>query len=103
MRLDPGDARCGPRRRPAAARRDRARAARKPRILVLDEPTAALAQHEIDALLGLLRDLRQRGMACIYISHKLDEVFAIADRITVLRDGAAQGTLDAHAHVASTR
>ncbi len=69
--------------------------ARKPRVLVLDEPTAALAQHEIDTLLELIRDLRRRGVASIYISHKLDEVFAIADRITVLRDGAAQGTLDA--------
>ena len=71
--------------------------ARKPRVLVLDEPTAALAQHEVDTLLGLIRELRLHGTACIYISHKLDEVFAIADRITVLRDGAAQGTLDAHA------
>jgi D-xylose transport system ATP-binding protein len=69
--------------------------ARKPRVLVLDEPTAALAQHEIDTLLELIRDLRRRGVASIYISHKLDEVFAIADRITVLRDGAAQGTLEA--------
>ena len=69
--------------------------ARKPRVLVLDEPTAALAQHEIDTLLDLIRDLRARGVASIYISHKLDEVFAIADRITVLRDGAAQATLNA--------
>lgn len=69
--------------------------ARRPRILVLDEPTAALARHEIDTLLALVRRLKAQGVACIYISHKLDEVFAIADRITVLRDGAAQGTLSA--------
>ncbi|MFO1425642.1 MAG: sugar ABC transporter ATP-binding protein [Steroidobacteraceae bacterium] len=66
--------------------------ARRPRILVLDEPTAALARHEIDTLLALVRRLRAQGVACIYISHKLDEVFAVADRITVLRDGAVQGT-----------
>jgi D-xylose transport system ATP-binding protein len=66
--------------------------ARRPRILVLDEPTAALARHETDILLALVQRLRSQGVACIYISHKLDEVFAIADRITVLRDGAAQGT-----------
>src|SRR5690606_16821332 len=69
--------------------------ARRPRILVLDEPTAALSRQEIDTLLALVRSLRAQGVACIYISHKLDEVFAIADRITVLRDGAAQGTLAA--------
>jgi D-xylose transport system ATP-binding protein len=69
--------------------------ARRPRILVLDEPTAALARHEIDTLLALVQRLKSQGVACIYISHKLDEVFAIADRITVLRDGAAQGTLAA--------
>ncbi len=64
------------------------------RILILDEPTAALAEHEVRVLLDILRDLRARGIACIYISHKLDEVFAIADRITVLRDGATIATLD---------
>jgi D-xylose transport system ATP-binding protein len=66
---------------------------RRPRILVLDEPTAALSRHEIDTLLALVRRLKDQGVACVYISHKLDEVFALADRITVLRDGAAQGTL----------
>ena len=71
--------------------------ARTPRVLVLDEPTAALAQHEIGTLLQLVRRLRDRGVACVFISHKLDEVFAVADRITVLRDGAAQGTLEAAA------
>jgi D-xylose transport system ATP-binding protein len=59
------------------------------RILILDEPTAALAEHEVQILLAILRDLRAHGIASIYISHKLDEVFSIADRITVLRDGAS--------------
>jgi D-xylose transport system ATP-binding protein len=63
------------------------------RVLILDEPTAALAEQEVEILLNLLRDLRRRGIACIYISHKLDEVFAVADRITVLRDGATITTL----------
>src|ERR1700716_1962602 len=63
-------------------------------ILILDEPTAALAEHEVLILLEILRDLRSRGIASIYISHKLDEVFAICDRITVLRDGLSVITLD---------
>ena len=63
------------------------------RILVLDEPTAALTEHEVGVLLEHLRHLRAQGTACIYISHKLDEVFALADRITVLRDGASIVTL----------
>lgn len=66
--------------------------AKDSRILILDEPTAALAEHEVLVLLDILRDLRRRGMACIYISHKLDEVFAIADQITVLRDGSTVST-----------
>ena len=66
--------------------------AKNSRILILDEPTAALAEHEVLILLDILRDLRARGIACIYISHKLDEVFALADRITVLRDGATVST-----------
>ena len=66
--------------------------AKDSRILILDEPTAALAEHEVRVLLAILRDLRQHGLACIYISHRLDEVFALADRITVLRDGASIGT-----------
>ena len=63
-------------------------------ILVLDEPTAALAEHEVLILLDILRGLRSRGIASIYISHKLDELFAVCDRITVLRDGASIATLD---------
>jgi D-xylose transport system ATP-binding protein len=57
------------------------------RILVLDEPTAALTDAEVETLFGILNGLRARGVAMIYISHKLDEVFHISDRITVLRDG----------------
>jgi D-xylose transport system ATP-binding protein len=64
------------------------------RVLVLDEPTAALTEQEVMVLLDHLRRLRAQGTACIYISHKLDEVFAIADRITVLRDGGSVLTLD---------
>src|SRR6266487_2540508 len=56
------------------------------RILVLDEPTAALTDAEVEILFGILNRLRSRGVALIYISHKLDEVFRISDRITVLRD-----------------
>ena len=62
------------------------------RILVLDEPTAALTDTEVETLFRILNDLRARGVAMIYISHKLDEVFRISDRITVLRDGRTIGT-----------
>src|SRR5436305_2446827 len=62
------------------------------RILVLDEPTAALTDAEVEILFGILNRLRSRGVAMIYISHKLDEVFRIGDRITVLRDGKTIGT-----------
>src|SRR5216110_968171 len=62
------------------------------RILVLDEPTAALTESEVDTLFGILTRLRDRGVAMIYISHKLDEVFRISHRITVLRDGQSIGT-----------
>ena len=67
--------------------------AKNSRILILDEPTAALAEHEAQALLAILRELRKRGISCIYISHKLEEVFSIADRITVFRDGATITTI----------
>ena len=66
---------------------------KKSRVLVLDEPTAALTEQEVAVLVSHLRRLRAQGTACIYISHKLDEVFALADRITVLRDGASITTV----------
>ena len=62
------------------------------RVLVMDEPTASLTDREIDRLLDVVRRLRARGAGIIYISHKLDEVFAIADRVTVLRDGESVAT-----------
>ncbi|MDQ3755262.1 MAG: ATP-binding cassette domain-containing protein [Acidobacteriota bacterium] len=62
------------------------------RILVLDEPTAALTDAEVATLFGILNKLRERGVGMIYISHKLDEVFRMSDRITVLRDGRTVGT-----------
>ena len=65
---------------------------REAKILILDEPTAALSTREADRLLGMLKDLRKKGVTCIYISHRLREVFEIADRITVLRDGKTIAT-----------
>ncbi len=65
------------------------------RILLLDEPTAALTEVEVEILLDIVRGLRKSGITCVYISHKLDEVFAISDRITVLRDGESIATLRA--------
>jgi D-xylose transport system ATP-binding protein len=62
------------------------------RILVLDEPTAALTDTEVETLFGILNELRASGVGMIYISHKLNEVFRISDRITVLRDGKTVGT-----------
>ena len=63
------------------------------KILLLDEPTAALTESEVDILLDIIRDLRNRGVTCVYISHKLDEVMAISDRVTVLRDGTSISTM----------
>jgi ABC-type sugar transport system ATPase subunit len=65
---------------------------RKARILILDEPTAPLTEHEVQNLMGILRRLRSNGVTCIYISHKLSEVLAIADRVTILRDGETIAT-----------
>ncbi len=58
------------------------------RILVMDEPTAALSGHEAQQLLALVHELKARGLGIVYVSHRLDEVFAVADRVMVLRDGA---------------
>lgn len=63
-------------------------------ILVLDEPTAALTDAEAEGLFGVLADLKQRGIGMIYISHRLEEVLRLSDRVTVLRDGKSIGTSD---------
>lgn len=65
------------------------------KILILDEPTSALSETEIEKLLDILRTLKRHGMTIIYISHKLEEFFRIADRISVLRDGKLIVTEDA--------
>lgn len=65
--------------------------ARKATLLVLDEPTASLPQSDVEMLHGVLCRLRNNGVAMIYVSHRLDEVFAIADRAVVLRDGFLAG------------
>ena len=57
------------------------------RVLILDEPTAALSHQEVEQLFVFLRRLRDQGAAIIYITHRLDEVHAISDRVQVLRDG----------------
>ncbi|MDH7570724.1 MAG: sugar ABC transporter ATP-binding protein, partial [Armatimonadota bacterium] len=62
-------------------------------ILVMDEPTAALTEREEEALFALIRSLKAKGTTILYISHRLDEIFAIADRVTVLRDGRRIQTL----------
>ncbi|XEC93374.1 xylose ABC transporter ATP-binding protein [Paenibacillus tarimensis] len=61
-------------------------------ILILDEPTAALTEQEVEILLNILREFKKRGVTCIYISHKLNEVFDVCDTVTVLRDGQTIGT-----------
>ena len=67
------------------------------KLLILDEPTSSLNETDSDALLALLRELRGQGIASILISHKLNEISKVADRITVLRDGQTVDTLDCHA------
>ncbi len=62
------------------------------RVLILDEPTASLTEHEVERLFGILNDLRAQGVGIVYVSHRLEELFRMADRVTVLRDGAYIGT-----------
>ncbi|MBS7542462.1 sugar ABC transporter ATP-binding protein [Ancylobacter oerskovii] len=66
------------------------------RVVIFDEPTAVLTHDEVDPLLDIIVELKRRGVAILYISHRLDEVERLADRVTVLRDGRMVGTYDAH-------
>ncbi|WP_455381524.1 sugar ABC transporter ATP-binding protein, partial [Salinispira pacifica] len=63
------------------------------RLLIMDEPTSALADKEIESLFGIMRDLKNRGISVVFISHKLEEVLEITDRIVVLRDGENSGNI----------
>ncbi len=65
-----------------------------PKVIILDEPTSALAQHEVQNLLEVVRTLRDQGVAVIYVTHKLQELPQIADTVTVLRDGQLIGTVE---------
>jgi simple sugar transport system ATP-binding protein len=65
------------------------------RLVIMDEPTASLTRHEVDSLLGVTRELTGRGITIVFVSHRLDEVLDIADRVTVLRDGRKLGTFPA--------
>jgi len=68
----------------------------QPRVLILDEPSAVLSSAELERLFLVLRAIREAGGTVLYVSHRLDEVFHIADRITVLKDGSIVGTVSPH-------
>src|SRR5688500_6455573 len=81
---------------PSVANRQRVEIARAlsqdARVLIMDEPTASLVEEDVQQLLSIVRMLRDKGVGIVYVSHKLPEIFALADRVTVLRDGARVGT-----------
>ncbi len=63
------------------------------KVIIFDEPSAALTEAEIEQLFKIIRDLREKGLGIVYISHRMDEIKVITDRVTVMRDGAYVGTL----------
>jgi simple sugar transport system ATP-binding protein len=65
------------------------------KLLIMDEPTASLTRHEVDALIRLVSELKRDGICIVFVSHRLDEVLEIAERVTVLRDGVKVGTFAA--------
>ncbi len=68
--------------------------AQEAQVLIMDEPTAALAEADVRRLMSVVKRLRERGVAIIYVSHRMPEIFELADRVTVIRDGAYVGTRD---------
>src|SRR6185295_8860935 len=69
----------------------------QPKVLALDEPTSSLSEGEVEVLFRILRDLKNRGVTLLFVSHRLKEIQTIADRATVLRDGQWVATVDARA------
>lgn len=65
------------------------------KVIAFDEPTSSLSEHEVEALFALIGRLRAQGIAVIYVSHRMKEIFQLADRVAVLRDGTVAGVLDA--------
>lgn len=63
------------------------------KVLILDEPTSSLDESEVEKLFGLMRDLKARGVGIIFVTHFLDQVYEVCDKITVLRDGPAGGRI----------
>ena len=61
------------------------------KVLILDEPTSSLDEQEVEKLFGLMRDLREKGVGIIFVTHFLDQVYEVCDKITVLRDGTLVG------------
>jgi len=64
----------------------------EPEVMIFDEPTAILTQHEAEILFTIIQRLRDRGIGIIYISHRLEEIYSLADRVTILKDGESKGT-----------
>lgn len=58
------------------------------RLVVMDEPTSSLDEHEVQRLFGVVRNLKEQGVAVVFISHRLDEIYSLCDRVTILRDGS---------------
>ncbi|MDR3337052.1 MAG: sugar ABC transporter ATP-binding protein [Treponema sp.] len=67
----------------------------KAKVIIMDEPTSSLTENEVAHLFGIIRNLRSEGVAIIYISHKIEEILAISDEVTIMRDGKHVGTYDA--------